>query len=140
MATGGNVMGAEDSWYALVIKTDDTARAHLHWLMEQSGHTTYEARDSRVAMDILRRARYRLVVLLDVEHLHVLNAATASRRLTHHHVYLVLVPDRDAYSVLFERHYPHLTVLAIQDPVDEQALLGLLAEVTHQAPKASLYA
>ncbi len=119
-------MDAEDSWFALVIKTDDTARAHLRWLVEQSGHTAYEARDSRVAMDILRRARYRLVVLLDVEHLHVLNAATASRRLTHHHVYLVLCPDRDAYSVLFERHYP--------------ALLGLLAEVTHQAPKASLYA
>src|SRR5258708_12758474 len=122
MATGGNVMDAEDSWFALVIKTDDTARAHLRWLVEQSGHTAYEARDSRVAMDILRRARYRLVVLLDVGHLHVLNAATASRRLTHHHVSPVLLPDRDPHSLLFNRHYPPPTLVAPQDPTSSQSL------------------
>lgn len=57
---------SQGRWKVLIVDDVQDLRDSIRYLLEGEGYEVLEAADGRAALDILRRSRYPLVVLLDM--------------------------------------------------------------------------
>ena len=117
--------------HVLVVDDDQDIRDALRFILEDAGHEVLEASDGEAALQILRKSRSPLVVLLDLLMPHMngidtLRQVVADPPLKERHAYLLMTADN---AILRQQADPLLAQVSAQvvgKPFDIDRLLEMV--------------
>jgi CheY-like chemotaxis protein len=121
----------------LVVDDEEQIRESLRMLLEVAGHTVTTAAGGAQALDTLRAAEHREVVLLDLlmpemDGLGVLHAVTADPRLAAQHGYILMTADSDRLVRTAAHVLAALPVTVVRKPFDIDDVLETVAAVAER--------
>jgi CheY-like chemotaxis protein len=127
------LMKAQRTQRVLVVDDDDQIRETARDSLEEEGYAVTLARDGTDALRVIRGARDRLVVLLDLrmpglDGAGVLGVVAADHTLARQHAYILMTADARTMTLIFANLLSHLEVPVLKKPWDLDELLGSVAE------------
>jgi CheY-like chemotaxis protein len=126
-------MKAKRTQRVLVVDDDDQIRDTARDSLEEGGYTVTLARDGADALRVIRGARDRLVVLLDLrmpglDGSGVLGVVSADHTLARQHAYILMTADHGTMTLPFANLLADLKVPVLKKPWDLDELLGSVAD------------
>jgi CheY-like chemotaxis protein len=128
-AESDKTMTSSDLPGVLIVDDDVTIREALHDLLEDAGHTVVgDAPDGRKALQRLRAAPQRLIVLLDLlmpelDGQQVLETVAADAKLARHHAFVLMTAHTRTLPLPLIAMLKQLDVSVLYKPFDIDALL-----------------
>jgi CheY-like chemotaxis protein len=118
--------------HVLVVDDEPGQRAMLRLLLEDGGHQVQEASAGELALDALRTAPERMVVLLDqimpgLGGDEVLNIIAGDATLAARHAYILLTASPQRVHGVHPELLAQLNVPVVEKPFDMDALLQVVA-------------
>jgi CheY-like chemotaxis protein len=115
-----------------IVEDDEDIRATLRYLLEDAGYQITEAANGIVALDLLRAAQVRMVVLLDLmlpvlDGAGVLAAVAEDQTLIERHAYILVTARRDALADDLATLATRVPLSIVQKPFDIDAVLDVVA-------------
>jgi CheY-like chemotaxis protein len=115
----------------LVVDDDEAIRETLQILLEDSGYIVVQARDGIEALEHLRAARERTVVLLDLmmpklDGAGVLGTVAGERRLSEQFAFIVITANHNTLTVALATLLKSLNAAFAPKPFDVEYLLQLV--------------
>jgi CheY-like chemotaxis protein len=129
----GEFMNAQRTQRVLVVDDDDQIREATRDTLEEDGYRVSLARDGAEALKIMRAARDRLVVLLDLrmpglDGAGVLGVMAGDRTLAHQHAVILMTADNRTMTLAFANLLTQLEVPVLKKPWDLDDLLASVVE------------
>ena len=117
----------------LVVDDDAEIRDALRILLEEAQYSVLEATNGVQAIEALRTATHRMVVLLDlmmplVDGAGVLGVVAANRLLSTQHAYILVTATQKTFTLAFASMLAQLQVRVISKPFDIDRLLAIVKE------------
>jgi two-component system nitrogen regulation response regulator NtrX len=119
--------------HVLVVDDDEATREALRWLLTDEGHDVTEAPDGRAALEMLRQATARWVVLFDyrmpgLDGQGLLSAVAADPRLRHQHAYIAMTASPHVLDLVLGQQREALGVPLLPKPLDLDTLMVTIAQ------------
>lgn len=127
--------------HVLIVEDDAPLRQTLRSLLEDEGHSVFEAPDGSPALERLQASPQRLVVLLDVQMpgmdgRQVLEAVAAHDLLATRHAYVLMTANASTLPLPFASLLTQLNVPVLAKPFDLDRLLATVAEAAQRITDA----
>ena len=115
----------------LVVDDDEAIRETLRLVLEDAGYTIAEAGDGIVALRLLRAARERMVVLLDLmmpglDGAGLLGTVAGDHRLVERCAYVLVTANNQTLPLAFANLLRNLDVQVVTKPFDVDHLLSVV--------------
>lgn len=129
----GELMNAQRTQRVLIVDDDDQIREATRDTLEEDGYATTLAGDGAEALKVIRAARDRLVVLLDLrmpglDGAGVLGVVAGDRTLARQHAFILMTADNRTMTLAFAGLLAQLEVPVLKKPWDLEELLTSVAE------------
>ncbi|HEV8194750.1 MAG TPA: response regulator [Ktedonobacterales bacterium] len=117
--------------HVLVVDDDDDLRSSMRLLLEDAGYRVVEAPDGKPALERLREAEHRMVVLLDasmpgIDGIQVMQAVAAHEQLATRHAYVLVTALHDLLPHVVVQLLKSLGVPVLAKPFDIDHLLAVV--------------
>ncbi len=126
-------MNAQRTQRVLVVDDDAQIREAARDTLEEGGYAVTLAREGAEALNVIRVARDRLVVLLDLrmpglDGAGVLGVIAGDHALAHQHAFILMTADNRTMTLAFASLLTQLEVPVLKKPWDLDELLTSVAE------------
>lgn len=117
--------------HILVVDDDDGIRETLRFALEDANHVVHEAPDGVAALNILRRSKQPMVVLLDLmmpglDGAGVLGVVSGDHHLALHFAYILVTANSKTLPLAFVNLLTNLEVPILSKPFDIDILLDVV--------------
>lgn len=143
--------GVKPDTHVLVATQAAMQSAWLAKTLRDADYSVLLAADTTVALKTIRASAKPLIVVVDASNTRLLNSIVSSRRLIHHHVYVLITPELLQHTLGCVALYARLTHFIVRVPLTRDHLLEVMAQAsrclgsaypvasaTENTPKASL--
>lgn len=117
--------------HVLVVDDDEGIRETLRFALEDANHVVHEATDGAAALDMLRRSKQQMVVLLDLmmpglDGAGVLGVVSGDHHLAMHFAYILVTANSKTLPLAFVNLLTNLEVPILSKPFDIDRLLNIV--------------